>query len=87
MSDEKQEGPPALPGERWRGLDEKGAPVAITIEGGDARAWWIETPGTWGQTNGCDIFRDWALAERARADKAEAALAHIEAMKRNWGQP
>lgn len=31
--------------------------------------------------------RAWALAERARAERAEAALAHVEAMKRNWGQP
>lgn len=31
--------------------------------------------------------RAWALAERARAERAEAALAHAEAMKKNWGQP
>lgn len=76
-----------LEGEVWRGVDDDGDPIAITMIDGRPGAWWLDLTGKWERCTAADIFRAWALAERTRAEKAEGALAHIEAMKRNWGQP
>lgn len=68
--------PPALPGEVWRELDGD-VFRAVTIDAvGIAHAWLFWPDSTeWeeaSRVNAAGPFRRWALAERARAERAEA---------------
>lgn len=79
MSDEKREGPPALPGEVWRGV--VGArDAAVCLDEDMTEAWvWNARLAVWDDVSARDsgpILRAWALHERARAEKAEADAAH-----------
>lgn len=84
--------PPKLEDESWRGVDAMDEPVAVALREGHYCAWWWDPEdSTWNPATqiqyAAAIMSAWALVERARAERAEAALAHAEAMKRNWGQP
>jgi len=74
VSAPEREGPPALPGEVWRGADDHG-PIAIAIDGGDVVVAWFWDARWWraGESSG-PIFMAWGVAERARAEKAERDL-------------
>lgn len=74
--------PPTQPGEVWRFDDGSGA---VTLAGDVAQAWywqpasdgsraWTEARGMVGGV----VLAAWAMAERARADRAEAALAAFQ---------
>lgn len=79
------EKPPALPGAKWVGAWLQGRGVFGAVnEVGDAVIWWSTRPdlgwhpGT--DTETAAIFIAWALAERARAEAAEAKLAAARAI-------
>ena len=74
--------PPALAGEVWRGLDALGEPIAVVYDESEERyrpLWWdaADTDDTGAWSAAADsryagaILAAWALAERARAERAE----------------
>ncbi len=79
----KQE-PPALPGEVWRGTSKDGEVVAVAVRDGEAWTYIWGPPEFgpfewWGSVadRRQDTLAAWALAERARAERAEA-IAKLE---------
>lgn len=77
MSDKSEGDPPALAGEVWRGVDQHAEPIAVARLGhGHFAMWWDRHCGEWTRADSRDYASDimvaWALAERARAEAAEA---------------
>jgi len=83
----QENGLPTLPGEVWRGRDGDVWCCVTIQEGGEPQEWcshcewetperpdWVWVEG--GERRGGPYER-WALAERARADQAEVALASL----------
>lgn len=73
--------PPALPGEAWR--DSTAAVVALIGDRASVWFWWFGPDARWiqyarGSLSEGSVFAAWAMAERARADRAEAALAAFQ---------
>lgn len=95
MGSDDERGPPALPGEVWRAeqLDEGWQAVAPDPEGESVglvpwvwRPHFPELPtlGRWRERvnqKAADGLRAWALAERARSEKAEAIAAAERALR------
>lgn len=80
--------PPALPGEVWRGVDIDGDPTCVTYENEKPSTFWWSN-GRWirhedigGPVLGEEPMAGWALAERTRADKAEAIASAERALRK-----